>query len=356
MADEADKDQRTHDPTQKKLDDARARGDVAMAPEMRHAAMFLAGVVILGGLGTAALSAVLTICKRIWGGADGLHLEPEGAQNLFTGLMMDVSWAVAPIFGFLVAAALLGGLAQGRPTIAWSRVGFKWSKLNPMSGLGRLFGVHALVEFDKSLAKLIAVGIVAWMILWPKAVGLDQLVGSGPERIGTTVAELSFALVKTIASLVAVIAIADFVWQRRSFMQRMRMTFQEIKDEHKQSEGDPKIKGKIRQIALQRSRRRMMAAVPTASVVVTNPTHYAVALKYEHGDMAAPIVVAKGVDAIALKIRTIATEAKVPIVENVPLARALYASVEIDHPIPPDHYAAVAEIISFVMRLARRAR
>ena len=213
-----------------------------------------------------------------------------------------------------------------------------------------------MVEFAKALAKLTAVGIVAWMILWPKAVALDQLVGSGPERIGSTVAELSFSLVKTIAFLVAVIALADFVWQRRSFMQRMRMTFQEVKDEHKQSEGDPKIKGKIRQIALQRSRRRMMAAVPTASVIVTNPTHYAVALKYDHGDMAAPVVVAKGVDAIALKIRAIATEAKVPIVENVPLARALYASVEIDHPIPAEHYAAVAEIISFVMRLARRAR
>ena len=351
-----DKDQKTHDPTQKKLDDAFKKGDIAMAPEMRHAAMFLGGLLVFGSIGTAALSAVMTMCRRIWGGADDLNLEPDGAHNLMSGLLFDLTWAVGPIFALLIAAAIVGGLSQGRPTIAWSRVAFKWSKLNPFSGFGRLFGKPALVEFSKALAKLTAVVIVALIILWPKAIAFDQLIGSRPERIGTIVGELSFSLVKTIALLVAAIAVADFVYQRRAFLNRMKMTFQEVKDEHKQSEGDPKIKGKIRQIALQRSRRRMMAAVPTASVIVTNPTHYAVALKYEHGDMAAPIVVAKGVDTLALKIREIATEARVPIVENVPLARALYASVDIDRPIPAEHYAAVAEIISYVMRLARKRR
>jgi len=356
MSDAPDKDQKVHDPTPKRLEDAREKGDVAMAPEMRHAAMFVAAVVMLGGLGTTSLTALSRICVRIWGGADDLRLEPEGAQSLFSGLLLQVVGALTPVFAFLIAAALLGGVLQGKPTIAWARVGFKWSKLNPMAGFGRLFGAQAMVEFLKSLVKLIAVVSIAVLILWPKAVALDQLIGSGPERIGETAFALCFTLVKTIAVLVAIIAAADWFYQNRSFMKRMRMTLQEIKDEHKQSEGDPKIKGKIRQIAMQRSRRRMMSAVPTASVVVTNPTHFAVALKYEHGDMAAPIVVAKGVDAIALKIREIATEAGVPIVENRPLARALYASVEIDRPIPTEHYAAVAEIISFVMRLAKRRR
>ena len=356
MSEAPDKDQKTHDPTDKKLDDARAKGDVAMAPEMRHAAMFVAMLVLFGTLGATCISTLLSICIRIWGGADDMRVAPEGAQNLFSGILFEVTGALAPVFAFLVAAALIGGLSQGRPTLAWSRVAFKWSKLNPVSGFGRLFGGRAMVEFAKSLAKVIAVVTVALVVVWPHLVGLDQLIGSRPERIGATAVALSFDLVKTVAVLVAIIALADFVYQRRSFMQRMRMTFQEVKDEHKQSEGDPKIKGKIRQIALQRSRRRMMQAVPTASVVITNPTHYAVALKYEHGDMAAPVVVAKGVDAIALKIREIATEAKVPIVENRVLARALYAAVEIDRPIPAEHYAAVAEIISFVMRLARRRR
>jgi flagellar biosynthetic protein FlhB len=356
MSDAADKDQKTQAPTGKRLEDAHAKGDVAMAPEMRHAAIFIAAVVMLGGLGAASLSALLRICARIWSGAEDLRIDPEGAQNLFSGLLLEMISAVAPVFGFLIAAAIIGGLSQGRPTIAWARVGLKWSKLNPIAGFSRLFGAHAMFEFAKSLAKLVAVIVVALFVIWPKAVGLDQLIGSGPERIGIAAAELCFALVKTIAILVAIIALADFLYQRRSFFQRMKMTLQEVKDEYKQSEGDPKIKGKIRQIALQRSKRRMMAAVPTASVIVTNPTHYAVALKYEHGNMAAPVVVAKGVDALALKIRAIATEAKVPIVENRPLARALYASVEIDRPIPAEHYAAVAEIISYVMRLARRVR
>jgi flagellar biosynthetic protein FlhB len=136
----------------------------------------------------------------------------------------------------------------------------------------------------------------------------------------------------------------------------MKMSLQEIRDEHKQNEGDPKIKAKIRQIGMQRARRRMMAAVPDASVVITNPTHFAVALKYDHGRMNAPTVVAKGVDAVALRIREVATAANVPIVENRPLARALYASVEIDHPVPTEHYAAVAEIIGYVMGLARKSR
>ena len=354
MSEAPDKDQKTHDPTQKKLDDARAKGDVAMASDMRHATMFLASVVMLGGLGGISFAAISAICVRIWSDAEEWRLEPEGAQSLFSGLLLEVTSAVAPVFAFLFAAAILGGLVQGRPTLAWSRVGLKWSKLNPVAGLGRVFGKQSLVEFIKSLAKVVVIVFAASMVLKPRLSDLDQLIGSHPERIGTVTLALSFALVKTIAIIVAVIAGADFLYQRRAFLQRMKMTLQEVKDEYKQSEGDPKIKGKIRQIAMQRSRRRMMSAVPTASVIVTNPTHYAVALRYEHGDMAAPIVVAKGVDAIALKIRAIATEANVPIVENRPLARALYASVEIDHPIPAEHYAAVAEIISFVMRLARR--
>ena len=161
-------------------------------------------------------------------------------------------------------------------------------------------------------------------------------------------------MIKSVAMLVGALAAFDFIYQRRSFFNRMKMSLQEVKDEHKQSEGDPKIKAKIRQIGIQRARRRMMAAVPTASVIVTNPTHYAVALKYEHGTMAAPVVVAKGMDEIALRIRDVAKAAGVPIIESPPLARALYASAMIDRPIPTEHFKAVAEIIGYVMRLAKK--
>ena len=350
---EADKDQKTQEPTDKKLEDARKKGDVAIAPEMRHAAMFVAAIAVLGWLGFLALARLGDLFTRLWGSAEDVRLEPDGAQDFATGVLGETALSLAPVMGALIGFALLTLFIQGRPTLAWSRLALKWSKLSPMAGFGRLFGVRALVEFGKTLAKFAAVSTVALFVVWPQAAGLDQLIGSGPERIGEATLALVLAMVKAVAILVGALALFDIFWQRRSWLGRMRMSLQEVKDEHKQNEGDPKIKAKIRQIGMQRARKRMMAAVPGASVIVTNPTHYSVALKYEHGDMAAPVVVAKGVDGLAMKIRTIATEHGVPIVESPPLARALYATAEIDRPIPVEHYKAVAEVIGYVMRLAR---
>ncbi|RJF85709.1 flagellar biosynthesis protein FlhB [Sphingomonas cavernae] len=352
---DSDKDNKTEEPTQKKLDDARAKGDVASAPEMRHAVMFVAIVAMAGGVGAMALSSLGAMFVRLWGSADDFAMEPEGAQNLIGGVLVQLGLSLAPVAGLLFGCALLTMFLQGRPTLSWSRVSPKWSKLNPMTGLGRLLGKRALVEFAKTLAKFFVICIVAVIVVWPKAVAFDQLIGSDPGAIGQAAVELVYQMIKTVAILVVMLAGFDFVYQRRAYMKKMRMSLQELKDELKQSDGDPKIKAKIRQIRMQRARKRMMAAVPGASVIITNPTHYAVALKYEHGDMAAPIVVAKGVDAVALRIREIAGDNKVPIVESPPLARALYAAVDIDHPIPIEHYAAVAEIIGYVMRLARKA-
>lgn len=352
---EADKDQKTEEPTDKKLRDARQKGEVASAPEMRHAAMFLAAIVLMGGAGSWTVTGLRTMLAGLWGNADAFHLDPAGAQNLMTGVTLEFARVLMPLIGILLGCALLIPFLQGKPSFSWSRVRIKWSKLSPVSGLSRVFGKRALVEFLKTLAKFAAIVIVALIVIWPKAVGLDQLVGVGPEAIGTVAGEMVYQLVKAVGLLVFVIAGFDFFYQRRAFIKKMRMTLQEVKDEFKQTEGDPKIKSKIRSLQMQRARSRMMAAVPTASVIVTNPTHYSVALKYEHGEMAAPIVVAKGVDAVAMRIREIATESRVPIVESPPLARALFASVDIDHPVPVEHYAAVAEIIGYVMKLARRA-
>ncbi|WP_395328340.1 flagellar biosynthesis protein FlhB [Novosphingobium sp. BL-8H] len=353
MAD-TDKDQRTHEATPKRLGDARKRGEVPTSPEMRHAAMLLGGLIVTGGLGASAFAALSTMLVRLWGNADDFRMDPDGAQNLMTGLALHFFWSLLPVLAVLVACALGIGFLQGPFTISWHRLAPKWSKFNPMTGLGRIFGKRSLVEFSKTLAKFAGIAFVVMTVLRPRMVGLDQLVGYTPGALAHAAGTLVFEAVRAAALSVAVLAMADFFYQRRSFFQRMRMTLQEVKDEHKQNDGDPKIKAKIRQIQMQRSRQRMMAAVPTASVIVTNPTHYAVALKYDHGQMAAPLVVAKGVDAIALKIREIAKEANVPIVESPPLARALFASVDIDRPIPIEHYAAVAEIIGYVMRLARK--
>jgi flagellar biosynthetic protein FlhB len=351
----ADKDQKTHDPSAKRLDDARRKGDVPGAPEMRHAAGFAAMLVVMGGMGVHAFARLAHMLVMLWGNADDFPVESGGAQALVGAVLGRFAVALAPLLAAMVAFALLGSLIHGRPSFVWSRVAPKVGKLSPLSGAKRLFGPPALVEYGKTLAKLGTVVAVAAWVLRPRAVALDTLVGADPADVGIAAGALVVMLVKAVAIPVGMIAGFDLIYQRRSWLAKMRMSLQELKDEHKDSEGDPKIKAKIRQIAIQRSRRRMMAAVPNASVVITNPTHYAIALKYDHGRMGAPTVVAKGVDAVALKIREVATAAGVPIVENRPLARALHAAVEIDHPIPIEHYAAVAEIIGYVMRLAERA-
>lgn len=353
MAD-VDKDQKTHAPTAKKLEDARRRGEVATAGEVRHAIMLTGMYVVLGSLGLGAAQALMTLCTRLWGGADDIRITPQTGQQFAITLFGDLLAAIGPVLALLFGAALLIGFLQGKPTLAWARLKPRFSKLNPVAGLGRIFGAHGAVEFAKTVAKCVFVGGVALFVAWPYATGVEQLVGMEPIEIARTGAALVLVMLKPVLLLVGALAAFDFVYQHRAFIKKMRMTLQEIKDEHKDTDGDPKVKARQRQVGRQRARQRMMAAVPTASVIVTNPTHYAVALKYEHGAMRAPIVVAKGVDTLALKIREVATEAKVPIIEKRPLARALYASAEIDHPIPVEHYAAVAEIISYVMSLARQ--
>ncbi|MEN3953290.1 flagellar biosynthesis protein FlhB [Iodidimonas sp. SYSU 1G8] len=347
----SDDQEKTEQPTDKKLDDARRKGDVATAMEMRHAVMFVAALFVTGGMGLTALGALGRLFAGWWGRADMYAVEPGGATALATGVMWSVTAALAPLFGLLFAGALLIMFVQGRPTLSWSRLAPKWSKFSPVSGLGRLFGMRAMVEFGKTLLKCaLVIGIAIIMVL-PKLSGLDTLVGISPLDAARISGSVAGDMVGAVAMLVAALALFDFVYQHHSFLKRMRMSLQEIRDEIKQNDGDPKIKARVRSIRLQRSRHRMMAAVPTASVIITNPTHYAVALRYEHGVTAAPVVVAKGMDDVALKIRQVATEAGVPIVENPPLARALYAMVDLEHPIPVDYYAAVAEIIGFVLKL-----
>lgn len=352
---QSDSGEKTHDPTDKKLEDARKKGDVANAPEMRHASMFLAATIVMGGMGSWTVSQMLTIFVSLWGGADDLDLRGSG-QSFAAMVMGQSALALLPLLGMLLFFALLTLFLQGRPTLAWSRLKLKWNKLSPVSGLKRLFGKQGLVEFAKTLAKFALVTGVALIVVWPHARGIETLVGAPSHEVGKVAADLVFRMVKAATMLVAALALFDFVYQRQAFIKKMRMSLQEIKDEHKDAEGDPLIKAKVRAIGMERAKRRMMTKVPEASVIIVNPTHYSVALKYDHGAMAAPVVVAKGVDAVALKIREIAKEHNIPIIEKPPLARALHASAKLDQPIPAEHYLAVAEIISYVMKLARGGR
>jgi flagellar biosynthetic protein FlhB len=210
------------------------------------------------------------------------------------------------------------------------------------------------MQFAQTLVKLIVVSVVCWMVLEPHAREFEGMAAMHPSTILPLARDLTIALMASTIVLLGLTAVGDVFWQRLRFAKRMRMTKEELKEDYKQSEGDPHVKARLKQIRMQRSRQRMMANVPKATVIVTNPTHYSVALRYEpdQGD-AAPVCLAKGVDAVALRIREVAREHNVPIVENVPLARALYATVDIDETIPREHFEAAAKVIGFVMQKRR---
>ena len=229
-----------------------------------------------------------------------------------------------------------------------------FSILNPMSGVAKLFGPDALIQFGKTLLKLIVTGVIVWNILKDRLLGIVNLTGISPSLILPYCRDILLVLAISVCIFLFVGGGADYMLQRFRFMQKMKMSKEEQKEEYKQTEGDPHIKGKLRALRMEKSRRRMMANVATATVVVTNPTHYAVALRYEAGETAAPVCVAKGVDALALKIREEAGKHEVPIVEDPPLARALYAAIDIDEVIPEEHFAAVAKLIGFVLTKKRR--
>jgi flagellar biosynthetic protein FlhB len=318
------------------------------------ASLMGAAAVVLGGGGffaTAMAEQLLPFIAAphtMLGGLDAGAGVEIGAQAL---------WAVAPFLGAVALATIIGGaggnLAQSGLMFTPDKLKPQWERVSPMAGLKRIFGPDGLFQFGKTFLKLIAVGVICWFVLKPHTREFENLVAMSPASILPFSRDLAIALMSAAIIFLGFTAGADFIWQKMRFAKRMRMTKEEVKEDYKQSEGDPHVKAKLKQIRAQRSRKRMMQAVPTATVIVTNPTHYSVALRYEKDDPA-PVCVAKGVDVLALKIREVAREHSVPIVENVPLARALYATVEIDDVIPREHFEAAAKVIGFVMQSRKK--
>jgi flagellar biosynthetic protein FlhB len=251
----------------------------------------------------------------------------------------------------LLVAAVAGSVVQNGLVFAIEKLGFDISHISPLKGMNRLFSLRAMFETVKSLVKVAIVMAVAGFMMRDEIDRLPLLETLTAGAMAAEIERLVLRLLMGVLIALTALAGADYFYQRLQFLRSLRMTKREVKEEAKQSEGDPIVRGRLRQIRMERARRRMMAAVPTASVVITNPTHYAVALKYEMGDAGAPKVVAKGSDLVALRIREVAEENNVPIIENPPLARALHAGVDLDREIPPEHYKAVAEIIGYVFRL-----
>ncbi|GEO80294.1 flagellar biosynthesis protein FlhB [Pararhodospirillum oryzae] len=350
MADE-DKDSKTEDPTSRRLGQAREDGNVPQSIEVKNFAMLGGALVMVAALAPWMADGVVQNIRPYLERPHAMTVDIDGLQEIGVGLVLGIGrYLIVPSFLFVVLA-LVAALGQFGLLWAPKKLTPDFKKINPISGFARLFSLRSLVEGAKGIFKVAIVSALVWVLLSPHLRAPEAMMDQDILVTMHDLYDLLVLLLWAVCIVVAVIAAADWTYQKYQFNQDMKMTKQEVKDEHKNMEGDPQVKGRIRQLRLQRSRERMMAKVPTASVVITNPTHFAVALKYDIETMSAPVLVAKGQDHIAHKIREIAEENEVPIVENPPLARALFAAVELDREIPPEHYKAVAEVIGYVMRL-----
>ena len=356
MVDGTEQDQKTEEPTSKRLEETREQGNLAVSREMSSWFSIVGILIVITWLGPAYGEQMKTALLPFIEKPHQISLQDGGFQNALMGVVSATALTTVMTFGIMFFMGIIGTMVQTDFYVGTGKLKFHLEKLMPQQGLKQLFSMNSVSELVKSFVKLVVLGYVAYRVLSPVFSKLDALVEmdlmAGIEYLHDNAVHLLLIMLLVIS----VIAVADILFVRYQYFKGLRMTKQEVKDEYKQMEGDPMVKGRLRQIRLEKSRRRMMAKVPEASVVVTNPTHFAVALKYEGGFMAAPIVVAKGVDQVAARIRKVAEENDVPMVSNPPLARALFDTAELDEPIEPEHYRAVAEVISYVYKLKNKKK
>ncbi|MCP5433502.1 MAG: flagellar biosynthesis protein FlhB [Alphaproteobacteria bacterium] len=358
MAEDKDDAERSEDPTAKRLKDAADKGDVAKSAELSGWIVLLVATGLVATSAGPTAASIAALGRALLAGAGNIAVDGKSLTGLSATLVGGIVVALALPFGALMFAGLLGNIVQHRPTVNLEKIQPKLEKISPLKGFKRVFGPQAVVNLLKGLGKIAIVGTAAIVALWPERDWLAATVQLAPASLLELVQREAVKLLAAVVISLILVVLLDVAYQRFTFWQRMKMSRREIKDEFKQTEGDPHVKARLRQIRSERMRRRMMQAVPQATVVVTNPTHFAVALKYEPETekMRAPVCVAKGADLVAQRIRQLAEEHKVPIVENPPLARTLYATVDIDAEVPPEHYQAVAQVIGFVWRLRAKAK
>lgn len=346
-----DDSQKTEDPTPKKLEEARKKGQVPLSREINNWVMLAMGTLVVLAVGPTMMKNLGNHLRSYIADAHLMPGVPGGFGVFIADSFMDILGIMMLPLVLLVAAAFLGPFLQVGPLFAPDIIKPDISKISPLKGFERLFSMRSIAEFVKGILKIAIISVVGLFLLYPFFGKIDHMVGLSIASMLGELDGLVFRLMIGILFVMFIVAVIDLMYQRYEHMKKMRMTKQELKDEYKQSEGDPHVKAKLRQLRQEKARARMMQSVPSADVVITNPTHYAIALKYDPEENIAPIVVAKGVDYIAAKIREIAAENDVVMVENKPLARALYDNVDIDDPVPAEHYKAVAEVISYVFRL-----
>ncbi len=344
--------EKTEEPTEKKRQDARKKGQVARSQELNTAFVLLIGFLILRILWEYIYGNIAEYTVYLYGHL-AQSMSTEGISELFIGIMILLAKTVMPVMFAILIVGMGINIFQVGLVVSTEKLEPKLENLNPINGFGRIFSKRSLVELCKSIFKIIVIGFFLYMYLKDEIPYLPQFIFFDLPQSLATAADIIFTMAFQVVGVIMVMAIADYAYQTWQTTQDLMMSKQEVKDEYKQVEGDPQIKGKIKQKQRQMAMQRMMSEVPKADVIVTNPTHLAVALKYSKG-MIAPTVVAKGQDRVAERIKQIARENRVIIVENKPVARALYEAVDVGGVVPAELYQAVAEIIAYVYRIKHR--
>jgi len=350
MAEEDDDAQKTEEPSERKLAKAKEKGEVAQSQEVKTWMILMGGGAGLIFMAPGIADGVRNISLPF---IQSPHAIPADLNNLrltMADVTEDLGLLLGPLLGLLLFLGITSNVAQFGLMFSPDKLKFDLKKISLLKGAKRMVSQRALMEFLKGILKLVAVGVISFLLAVPWLGDLTVIPRMELTQSLDRIYVIAIVLVAGTVGVMTLVAVIDFAFQKHKFIKRMRMSKQEVKDEHKQSEGDPHVKARIRKVRMERAQQRMMASVPDADVVITNPTHYAIALQYNMDDMAAPKLVAKGVDHLAMRIREVAEANDVPLVENPPLARALYAGVDIDEEIPTEHFKAVAEVIGFVMR------
>ena len=349
---EENKDQKTEEASSKKITDTEEKGNFAQSREISSSFVLLASIIAFSIVGRHATETVIKTWYSNLAEMGTINLNIHELFRLMNWNMQNLFFIIGPILIIIMVAGVLANVVQtGGLHFSLHPLKPKWSKLNPLKGFGRIFSKTSLVELFKSLFKISIVSVIAYQTINSHWDEIPVLMGYGVGQVLVFMGEVMVEIMIKVLLVMIFLAALDFSFQKYTYLENLRMTKQEVKDERKDLEGNPQIKQRIRSVQMEMMRRRMMAAVPEADVVVTNPTHFSIAIKYDTKIDAAPVVVAKGQNEIALRIREIAKESNVPLVEDKPLARTLYKTVDVGQLIPASLYKAVAEILAYVFKL-----
>lgn len=351
--DKPEQDQKTEEATPHKIQQAFKKGQVALSREVMHLLALAALAMTILIFLPFSFSLIHEYLSLFIISPHQLYLDGKNVENLMDAVFFKIIVCFVPLGSILMFTTIGAGFLQTRLAIQWDAIMPKFERISPLAGMKRIFSTRTLVDFIKNVAKLMVIAACLYFFLKPQVIYLPGWADLPPSLFLSVIKGLALKCLLVIICILTLIAVLDYLYQKFEFLKNLKMTKEEVKKEYKETEGDPLIKQRQRQLAQQIMKRNMIAEVPNATVVITNPTHYSVALKYDPEMMNAPVVVAKGLDLIALKIQDIARTNKVPVVQNPPLARALYKSVEITQEIPQEHYKAVAEVINFVMSLKK---